>query len=299
MKPGISWDDARIFLAVAEAGSFSAAATALMIGQPTISRRIASLEEQLGASLFHRGRRGTTITQQGSKLLPAVKKMARASAELEAALAADEASVSGVVSIAAPPGVAYDVLVPLAATVRDRLPGITLDILADIEYLDLTRGMADIAMRSTPASEPALVTIERVEVPVAAQASREYASHIPHDARPEDLDWICWSDSLQHITPYPQLEALIPGFEPAFRSNDFMTQVRACELGMGVMWLPWIVHETMHPRDLARVHVEGLPSVHSETFIVCAKSMQHVPRVRAVLDALLDEIWAWRIPSSS
>ena len=64
-----SWDDVRIFLAVAEEGSFSAAALKLELGQPTISRRVAMLEESLGYPLFRRGRRGTAITKGGERLL--------------------------------------------------------------------------------------------------------------------------------------------------------------------------------------------------------------------------------------
>ena len=73
----ISWEDAQTFLAVAEKRSFSAAARALEVRQPTISRRIANLEERLGTQLFRRGKQGAALTDNGARLLPAAEQMAR------------------------------------------------------------------------------------------------------------------------------------------------------------------------------------------------------------------------------
>ena len=73
----ISWEDAQSFLAVAEQRSFSAAARHLQLGQPTISRRIADLEQRLGSRLFRRGKQGAVLTDSGARLLPAAEQMAR------------------------------------------------------------------------------------------------------------------------------------------------------------------------------------------------------------------------------
>ncbi|WP_237077857.1 helix-turn-helix domain-containing protein [Myxococcus xanthus] len=67
----ISWDDARLFLAIAETGSFSGG-----IGQPTVSRRLAALEYAVGASLFRRGVDGAVLTAAGERLVSPAKKMA-------------------------------------------------------------------------------------------------------------------------------------------------------------------------------------------------------------------------------
>ena len=72
----VNWQDIRLFLAVAEAGSFSAAARNLKLGQPTLSRRIAELEQELGQPLFSRFSQGCQLTALGQKLLPAAKQMA-------------------------------------------------------------------------------------------------------------------------------------------------------------------------------------------------------------------------------
>src|SRR4029078_4730527 len=91
----ISWDDVRIFLAVAEAGSVSGAARQLRLGQPTISRRLAEMEQALGSRLFARGGRGRTLTSAGERLLAPAKNMAEWAGEVARTAEAREATPQG------------------------------------------------------------------------------------------------------------------------------------------------------------------------------------------------------------
>ena len=63
------------FIAVAEAGSFSAAAEQLYLTQPAVSKRIAVLEDSLAARLFDRIGRRTTLTEAGRALLPRARRI--------------------------------------------------------------------------------------------------------------------------------------------------------------------------------------------------------------------------------
>ena len=78
MRPSVNeyaaWDDLRIFVAVAETGSFTRASERLGMGQPTVSRRIAEMEEALREPLFLRGT-GAALTPAGANLLPAARRM--------------------------------------------------------------------------------------------------------------------------------------------------------------------------------------------------------------------------------
>ena len=58
------------FVKVARLGSFRAASVQLHVSQPAISARINALEDELGVSLFRRGKSGTDLTEKGSELLP-------------------------------------------------------------------------------------------------------------------------------------------------------------------------------------------------------------------------------------
>jgi DNA-binding transcriptional LysR family regulator len=284
----LSWDDARIFLAVAEEGSFSGAAETLHVGQPTVSRRIGLFEDSLGYPLFHRGRRGTELTTNGARLLPAAQQMARWAAEMEALVAGTEAEATGRVTIAGPPGVAWELLIPFARAQRESLPAIRFEILAAVEYLDLTRGEADLAIRSKPSDDPALMTLAEAVVPARPFASPEYVAKVEAGAGPGDVDWITWGRPYAHLAPRPNLEALIPDFDPVFTSDRYLLQLKACEMGMGVMYLPDTNHPYLSDRRLVALDL-GLPEVNGRMYLVCARSMRWVPRVRAAIDALLDE----------
>lgn len=101
-----SREDAQSFLAVAEHDSFSAAAGLLGVGQPTISRRIASLEERLGCQLFIRNKLGAQLKEAGAKFLPAAEQMARWAGEFRQLAEGAETEPTGTIRIVAPPGLA-------------------------------------------------------------------------------------------------------------------------------------------------------------------------------------------------
>lgn len=295
-----SWEDAETFLAVAEKHSFSSAAGLLGVGQPTISRRIAAFEGRLGCQLFTRGKRGTELTDAGARLLPAAEQMARWAGEFRRLAQGAEERPTGTVRIAAPPGLAVEVLAPLAAIARDRLPEIRLEVLASVDYIDLSRGGADLAIRTRETHEPELTTIHSIEFEIGLFATVEYktrlvdrlgaAGRADSTFRIEDLDWITWSFPYEEVAPRPMLERAIPDFTPAFASDNYLVLKSALAAGMGVMVLE--KHPSANPLASAQlVEIDlgfSLPS--SAYYLICAKSMRWVPRVRAVTDLLIEQL---------
>ena len=184
----LSWDDAQTFLAVAEHHSFSAAARALGVGQPTISRRIQNLEYSLQQQLFERGKHGAVPTEAAQRLFPAAEQMAKWAAEFDRSAQGAQDSISGTVKIAAPPGIAVAQLAPLAAQLQLTEPDITLEILSAIDHVDLTRGSADIALRTQPPNEPELVSLQTVTSQPGVYASRAYADSVAQPCHWQDLD---------------------------------------------------------------------------------------------------------------
>lgn len=286
----VSWDDARIFLAVATTGSFSAAGRQLGIGQPTVSRRVAQLEEDLGGPLFYRTVEGAGLTALGTQLLPAAEQMERWAAEWQRLAAGKAEAPAGRVRIAAPPGVAWDFLVPFAARLRQQHPQIHIEVLAVIEYLDLSRGHADIALRSRAPTAPDLVSLLEVSFPLGVFAAPSYACRLPARPQVKELDWICWAGAYQHLPPRPQLEALIPDFVPAFASDNYIVQQHALVAGLGVMILPHF----FHPDSRLRKSVVSVPvdlELPTEPgHLVCARSALHIPRVRVVAELLAEAL---------
>ena len=71
-------DAVRTFVAVADAGQFSAAAAALAVSQQAVSKRVAALEKDLGVALFTRTPRGARLTPAGQAFLPSARDLLRA-----------------------------------------------------------------------------------------------------------------------------------------------------------------------------------------------------------------------------
>src|SRR5262245_1894299 len=121
----LSWDDVRLFLAIAEEGSLSRAAKRLRVGQPTISRRLADLEQQLGYPLFKRKVEGAMLTSAGKRLLDPARKMADWAGEVARAAGQGETGAPrGTVRVTAPPSVAFDFVAPFAVKLREKHPEI-------------------------------------------------------------------------------------------------------------------------------------------------------------------------------
>src|SRR5690554_873176 len=145
----MNWDDLRIFLAVARAESLTGAAPGLRMDPATLSRRIARLEDTLGAALFVKSPQGYALTERGQSLLGPV-------AEAEAMLARGaeagqgEEALSGQIRIGAPDGCATFILPQVCAAIQAAHPALELQVLALPRVVSLSRREADMAVTVSP-----------------------------------------------------------------------------------------------------------------------------------------------------
>jgi DNA-binding transcriptional LysR family regulator len=291
----IPWSEVELVVAIADRGSLSKAAAALGVTQPTASRRLAALEAALGEPLFGRGVAGTTLTAFGERLLEPARRMAVCASEVTRAAAAADARPRGVVRVTAPPGVAAELVAPLAPHLRAQLPEVELEVVATIDYLDLTRQDADLALRVQPLSRPdarrALVAVATIEHGVAAYATPAYARTLPRGYGFADVAWIAWPRSHAHLAPNPQLAARIPGFRPAFASDDFLVQLRAAEAGVGAIFLGTLRSPRAPATALAPLDLDT-GALRSTSHLISTRAALAIPRVRAVADLLAAELTA-------
>jgi DNA-binding transcriptional LysR family regulator len=283
----IPWTELELFLSVAESRSFSRAAKQLGIEQPTVSRRFLALEARVGTRLCERSVSGITLTAAGERLLPYAQHMAEW-ANGAASVAAGEGRPEGIVRIAAPPGIAFDFCAPFAARVNKRHPGIRLEVLASVDYLNLSRNEADLALRGEPARAKDLETLFETSVDAAAFVSPAYRKRLPKKVGPGDVAWIAWSTAYDNVVPNPQLRAMIPDFQPSFTSDNYLVQLAACTAGLGAMILSKRFRQMSPVKDLMELPFSLGPRAQSTMALVCAKRMAAIPRVAAVV-ALLRE----------
>jgi DNA-binding transcriptional LysR family regulator len=285
----IPWEDVQLFLAVAESKSLSAAARALQIAQPTVSRRIAALEMRMGEPLFARSVAGVALTAYGERLLAPARRMAEWAAEVDRAAETRHVAPSGTVRVTAPPGLASDFLAPFAAFLQERLPAVRLEVIATVRYLDVARAEADLALRFEQPPSRDLVVVTVIEHEVAAFAAESYVATLPKGYGLGDVRWIGWAPPLDDLPPNRLLAKRIPGFAPAFASDDFLVQIRAAQEGVGAIILGNVGHRFSRLGTLRPLTLD-LAVPQARLFLVSSRGALAVPRVRAVADLLAAEM---------
>jgi DNA-binding transcriptional LysR family regulator len=289
----IPWGDVQLVLAIADAGSLSAAARTLRLTQPTVSRRLADLEAELGEALFLRAVDGTTPTSFGERLLEPARRMAEAAAEVDHAVAETDQQPRGVVRLSAAPGMAHAFVAPFAGWLRTKLPVVRLEVVSTTRYVDLVRREADLAIRwqstSRRDTQRDLEVLATVEHPVVAYASPAYVATLPRGYTLRDVAWIGWCPPLDQLPPNPQLAASIPGFAPAFSSDDYLVQHRGAETGAGAIVQTKLRYRLAPPSLLVELDLAlGVPP--AKTHLVAARASLAIPRGGAVAELLAKEL---------
>lgn len=181
------WNQARAFLATAEAGSLSAAARALCLTQPTLGRQVAALEDHLGVTLFERAGRSVTLSRSGLQLLEHFRSMGEAAAQISLGASGQSQAIEGQVTITASDAVSAYWLPAVLKKLRALEPGIEIEVLASNDIRDLRRREADIAIRHVRPDQPELIARRVQETTAHLYASTGYLDEFGRPERPEDL----------------------------------------------------------------------------------------------------------------
>ncbi len=287
-----SWEDLRLFLAVAETGSFSAAARLLGLGQPTLSRRIAEFESDLGNSLFVRLPQGCKLTETGRALLPAAQQMACWAQEAKLVIAPTPHQVRGKVRVTAPPGIAFTIVPLVAKQVGDHFPDIQFEVISSVDTLDLARGEADISLRTQRPSSSELLCLASLRSEMAAYAHPDYIDSLSANLNLADIDWICWAPPFEHLQVNQVLKAQIDNFTPCFTSDDFNVQLAACAAGVGAMVLPRAICDHPLLQGLRPLPLDISQHGFGELYLIVHRRQAHLPKIKHVANAVADHFTA-------
>src|ERR1700684_1947778 len=135
-----------IFVRVIEAESFSAAARDLNMGQPAVSKTIASLEDRLGVRLLTRSTRKLSPTEAGTAFYERALRAIGEANEAEAAAQGAGAGLEGRLRISVPVTFSRLHLVPKLGSFLDAHPGVQLDLVMDERVVDLVEDNVTVAL---------------------------------------------------------------------------------------------------------------------------------------------------------
>lgn len=143
----------RYFLVVAQEEGINRAAEVLHITQPTLSRQLTQLEEELGVTLFHRGAKRITLTNEGILLRRRAEEILSLVDRTEQELTEQEEQVEGRIVIGAGEMAAMQIMPEIVERFRERYPRVTFDLFtgtADIVKEQMEKGLVDIGVLLEP-----------------------------------------------------------------------------------------------------------------------------------------------------
>ncbi|NBB12565.1 LysR family transcriptional regulator [Pseudomonas sp. SLFW] len=135
------------FICAVETGSFSAAAKRLGVGQPAVSKSIASLEEALGTRLLLRTTRGLTPTEAGQTYYEAARRTVDQANEADAAVQGAGAGFSGRLRVSAAVTFASLHVVPYLGPLLKQHPQLNIEVVLDDRSVDLVEEGIDVSLR--------------------------------------------------------------------------------------------------------------------------------------------------------
>lgn len=181
------WSLIQSFLAVAEAGSLSAAARRLNRSQPTLGRQIRQLEDTLGTLLFERHPRGLRLSASGQELLPMAQEMHSQMNAISLAVAGRAQALEGTVRIAASNFASHHLLPPILADIRRAEPAIELELVPSDATENLLFRAADIAVRMYRPTQLDIVTRHVRDLEISVFAATSYLDRAGRPENVEDL----------------------------------------------------------------------------------------------------------------
>lgn len=284
------WDDYRYFLAVAKAGTLSAAAQALGASQPTVGRRVADLEKRLNAKLFHRSPSGYQLTELGQQVHERVKAIETEAAWIERKVSYSDKAPEGRVVLTTTEDIGYFCLAPLLGQFHAAHPEIDLDLIIAYHAIDLLAGEADIALRVGNPKSAQLFGRRLCKVRFGLFASDSYLERRPAPRSIAELNDHSIIESVRQMNNFAQTTWLRRHSERgrvAFSCDNIMVQLSALEAGLGIIALP---HYMLTHNTKIRMILPDQYDLALDLWMLTPKDLAKVPRVRAVLDFLAERL---------
>jgi DNA-binding transcriptional LysR family regulator len=170
----LQWDDLKIFLAVARTESLSGAGRVLKVDPATVGRRIARLEESLGAPLFAKSPQGYAMTDAGQRLMGHAERAEAAMGAAVEELAGQAGALSGQIRIGAPDGCANFLLPQVCAAILADNPDLEVQIVALPRVFNLSKREADMAIGVSPPAAGRLTVQKITDYRLHLAAARRY-----------------------------------------------------------------------------------------------------------------------------
>ncbi|PZX17756.1 DNA-binding transcriptional LysR family regulator [Palleronia aestuarii] len=288
----MDWDKLRIFHAVADAGSLTAAGDILHLSQSAVSRQIRALEDSLDTTLFHRHARGLILTEQGELLFDATNAMNRRLDTAAARIRDSREEVFGELKVTTTTGFGTLWLVPRLPKLYAKYPELKIDLMLDERVLDLPMREADLAIRMKEPSQADLIRKRLNTVRMRLYAMPDYLAERGTPKRLADLTTHRLISQNTRSTQVSAGEMLTDtlhsvGIPSTLTVNNYFGVLQGVLNGLGIGVLPDYVIADF-PR-MVRV-LPDLESAKIPVFLAYPEELRSSKRIAAFRDFVLEEL---------
>ncbi|MCA8893356.1 MAG: LysR family transcriptional regulator [Hyphomonas sp.] len=276
----MQWDDLHTFLEIARQGSLSGAARALRLTQPTVGRRLAAMEETLGAKLLQRTPGGFVLTPIGESVLANAERMEQEALAAERLIFGGDIKMEGDVRVTTVDTLATAFVTPALVALQKEHPDINVELAPASQALSLARREADIAVRVVPFNGNQIVARKIGAIALNFFASPDYLERADMSA-PRLISVL---DDQSHLPEATWIEKQFPTGTIRMRSNSREVLFWSAVSGGGVALLPRFLAD----RDDRLVRVlPASPDLRRDIWLGVHSDMRQTPRIRATMDALI------------
>ncbi|MCK8044601.1 LysR family transcriptional regulator [Shewanella sp. 1CM18E] len=287
------YDCQRLFIRVAQLGSFTAAAENLNLTQSAVSKRIAWLEHRIGFSLFHRNSRQVNLTSQGKEYLSYCDKLLDEMSYTEARLKGELNQVSGELTLSVPSAMATILLAKPINQFMQLHPNLSINVSVNDRLVDLIETNIDIAVRVSHLADSNYKARFLFNNRALLVASPEYLTQQAELNMPADLtQHRCLNYSLSaqantwQLTDNHQQVSKV-NVNSAFSSDSAEMLLAMAKMGQGITALPsWMVEPALANQELQQV-LPAYSAANLPMYAVYKASEYQPQRVRAFIDYLV------------
>lgn len=260
------FDQYRVFVHVAEMGSFIKAAHALDLPRASVSAAVQQLETQIGARLLHRTTRRVRLTADGEQLLERVRPLLAEVENIDQLFQLSERQVSGRLIIDVPSRIARRLIAPALPSLLRRHPRLQLVLGSTDRAIDLIQEGVDCAVRIGTPQDSSLVIRPLGHIALINCASPAYLQEQGEPRRPEDLSDGHWAVGYASPTTGRELpwETIASDGNPHTAvlpsrviANNAESYIACCLAGLGLIQIPRF--DVQHLLDSGEL-VEVMPS---------------------------------------
>jgi DNA-binding transcriptional LysR family regulator len=285
MRPSL--DDLSLLMAIADEGSFTAAATTLGLPKSTVSRRLAELELLLRTSLFRRSTRALSLTDEGQRIYDMAKPSITAADNAARAIAERERLVAGRVSLTTTAALGQYLIAPHLIKLTSAYPDVQVELRLTEQRINIVSDGIDLAVRMGELDDSNLVARRLSTVRRLLVASPAYLEKAGEPVAPSDIA------SHNAIVTSPALDSwrFDGGWECSVRwtiaAGNMLVAHQLARLGHGIALLPdFMIEADLEQGDLVHL-LADYPMQQADAWIVSSPQRYRSLAVQTVLNYLV------------